>query len=125
MGPLRACVNSAGLGAAGRTVSRDGEPFPLDKFSFVIKVNLIGTFNMLSRAAAQMAKQEPLDDDGGRGAIVNLASAAAFDGQIGQCAYSASKRALLAWRYPSPRPCCSGCSREYRCARTYRYADLW
>ena len=95
LGPLRACVNSAGLGAAGRTVSRDGEPFPLDKFSFVIKVNLIGTFNMLSRAAAQMAKQEPLDDDGGRGAIVNLASAAAFDGQIGQCAYSASKAGLI------------------------------
>jgi NAD(P)-dependent dehydrogenase (short-subunit alcohol dehydrogenase family) len=103
LGPLRACVNSAGLGAAGRTVSRDGEPFPLDKFSFVIKVNLIGTFNMLSRAAAQMAKQEPLDDDGGRGAIVNLASAAAFDGQIGQCAYSASKAGVVGMALPIAR----------------------
>ena len=88
---------------AGRTVSRDGEPFPLDKFSFVIKVNLIGTFNMLSRAAAQMAKQEPLDDDGGRGAIVNLASAAAFDGQIGQCAYSASKAGVVGMALPIAR----------------------
>ena len=103
LGPLRACVNSAGLGAAGRTVSRDGEPFPLDKFSFVIKVNLIGTFNMLSRAAAQMAKNEPLDDDGGRGAVVNLASAAAFDGQIGQCAYSASKAGVVGMALPIAR----------------------
>ena len=103
MGPLRACVNSAGLGAAGRTVSRDGEPFPLDKFSFVIKVNLIGTFNMLSRAAAEMSKNEPLDDDGGRGAIVNLASAAAFDGQIGQCAYSASKAGVVGMALPIAR----------------------
>ena len=102
LGPLRACVNSAGLGAAGRTVSRDGEPFPLDKFSFVIKVNLIGTFNMLSRAAAQMAKQEPLDDDG-RGAIVNLASAAAFDGQIGNVPYSASKAGVVGMALPIAR----------------------
>jgi len=103
LGPLRACVNSAGLGAAGRTVSRDGDPFPLDKFTFVIKVNLIGTFNMLSRAAAQMAKNEPLDEDGGRGAIVNLASAAAFDGQIGQCAYSASKAGVVGMALPIAR----------------------
>ena len=103
LGPLRACVNSAGLGAAGRTVSRDGDPFPLDKFTFVIKVNLIGTFNMLSRAAAQMAKNEPLDDDGGRGAVVNLASAAAFDGQIGQCAYSASKAGVVGMALPIAR----------------------
>jgi NAD(P)-dependent dehydrogenase (short-subunit alcohol dehydrogenase family) len=103
MGPLRACVNSAGIGAAGRTVSRDNDPFPLDKFEFVIRVNLIGTFNMLSRAAAQMAKQDPLDDDGGRGAIVNLASAAAFDGQIGQCAYSASKAGVVGMALPIAR----------------------
>lgn len=103
MGPLRACVNSAGIGAAGRTVSRDNDPFPLDKFEFVIRVNLIGTFNMLSRAAAQMSKQDPLDDDGGRGAIVNLASAAAFDGQIGQCAYSASKAGVVGMALPIAR----------------------
>ena len=84
-------------------LSRDGEPFPLDKFSFVIKVNLIGTFNMLSRAAAEMSKNEPLDDDGGRGAIVNLASAAAFDGQIGQCAYSASKAGVVGMALPIAR----------------------
>ena len=103
MGPLRACVNSAGIGAAGRTVSRDNDPFPLDKFEFVIRVNLIGTFNMLSRAAAQMSKQDPLDDDGGRGSIVNLASAAAFDGQIGQCAYSASKAGVVGMALPIAR----------------------
>ena len=82
-------------------MSRDNDPFPLDKFEFVIRVNLIGTFNMLSRAAAQMSKQDPLDDDGGRGAIVNLASAAAFDGQIGQCAYSASKQEWSEWHSQS------------------------
>jgi len=103
MGPLRACVNSAGIGSAGRTINRDNEPFPLDKFSFVIKVNLIGTFNVLTRAAAAMAKTEPMDEDGSRGAIVNLASAAAFDGQIGQCAYSASKGGVVGMTLPIAR----------------------
>ena len=103
MAPLRALVNSAGIGSAGRTVSRDNEPFPLDKFSFVIKVNLIGSFNMLSRAAAAMAKSEPMDADGSRGAVVNLASAAAFDGQIGQCAYSASKGGVVGMTLPIAR----------------------
>lgn len=103
MAPLRALVNSAGIGSAGRTVNRDNEPFPLDKFSFVIKVNLIGSFNMLSRAAAAMAKSEPMDADGSRGAVVNLASAAAFDGQIGQCAYSASKGGVVGMTLPIAR----------------------
>ncbi len=103
MAPLRALVNSAGIGSAGRTVSRENEPFPLDKFSFVIKVNLIGSFNMLSRAAAAMAKSEPMDADGSRGAVVNLASAAAFDGQIGQCAYSASKGGVVGMTLPIAR----------------------
>jgi len=103
MGPLRACVNSAGLGWAGRTVDRNNEPFPLDRFEFVIRVNLIGTFNTLSRAAAAMAATEPLDDDGARGAIVNMASAAAFDGQIGQCAYSASKGGVVGMTLPIAR----------------------
>ena len=103
MGPLRALVNSAGLGSAGRTVDRNNDPFPLDKFEFVIRVNLIGTFNMLSRSAAAMAQTDPLDDDGTRGAIVNMASAAAFDGQIGQCAYSASKGGVVGMTLPIAR----------------------
>ncbi len=103
LGPLRAVVNSAGLGWAGRTVDRGGNPFDLERFEFVIKVNLIGTFNMLSRAAAAMSKTEPLDADGARGAIVNLASVAAFDGQIGQCAYSASKGGVVGMTLPIAR----------------------
>ena len=103
MGPLRALVNSAGLGFAGRTIDRDNQPFPLENFEFVIRVNLIGTFNMLSRSAAAMARTEPLDDDGSRGAIVNMASAAAFDGQIGQCAYSASKGGVVGMTLPIAR----------------------
>lgn len=102
-GPLRAVVNSAGLGWAGRTVDRAGVPFDLERFEFVIKVNLIGTFNMLSRAAAAMAKTAPLDADGTRGAIVNMASVAAFDGQIGQCAYSASKGGVVGMTLPVAR----------------------
>lgn len=101
--PLRACVNSAGLGAPGRTIDRSNTPLDLDKFSFVISVNLIGTFNVLSRAAAAMAAQEPVDDDGSRGAIVNLASAAAFDGQIGQASYSASKGGIVGMTLPIAR----------------------
>jgi len=103
LGPLRAVVNSAGLGWAGRTVDRSGAPFDLERFEFVIRVNLIGTFNMLSRAAAAMARCEPLDADGSRGAIVNLASVAAFDGQIGQCAYSASKGGVVGMTLPIAR----------------------
>ncbi|MEZ5279775.1 MAG: SDR family NAD(P)-dependent oxidoreductase [Acidimicrobiales bacterium] len=98
-----ALVNSAGLGYAGRTVDRNGDPFPLDKFEFVLRVNLIGSFNMLAQAAAAMAKTDPVDADGARGAIVNMASAAAFDGQIGQCAYSASKGGIVGMTLPIAR----------------------
>ena len=94
MGPLRALVNGAGIGSAGRTVDRNGDPMPLAQFEFVVRVNLIGTFNCTRLAAAAMAKTDPVDADGQRGAIVNMASVAAFDGQTGQNAYSASKR----WR---------------------------
>ena len=90
MGPLRALVNSAGLGRASRTVDRNNDPMEQSLFDFVIKINLLGSFNMLRLSAAAMAKTQP-DADGARGAIVNMASAAAFDGQIGQAAYSASK----------------------------------
>ena len=103
MGPLRALVNSAGLGMAGRTISRDNQPLDLSQFEFVIRVNLIGSFNMLSRAAGAMAATEPMDDDGQRGAIVNMASAAAFDGQIGQAAYSASKGGIVGMTLPIAR----------------------
>jgi NAD(P)-dependent dehydrogenase (short-subunit alcohol dehydrogenase family) len=103
MGPLRALVNSAGIGMAGRTVNRKGEPMNLETFGFVLKVNLIGTFNMLSRSAAAMGANEPLTDDGQRGAIVNMASVAAFDGQIGQCAYSASKGGVVGMTLPIAR----------------------
>ena len=103
MGPLRALVNSAGLGHPGRTISRDNEPMDLSKFEFVLRVNLIGTFNMLSRAAGAMAFTDPLDDDGQRGSIVNMASVAAFDGQIGQAAYSASKGGIVGMTLPIAR----------------------
>jgi NAD(P)-dependent dehydrogenase (short-subunit alcohol dehydrogenase family) len=95
LGPLRALVNSAGIGAAARTVDRDGNPHPLETFEKVLRVNLVGTFNCLRLAAAAMARQEPVDADGSRGAIVNIASVAAFDGQIGQAAYSASKGGII------------------------------
>ena len=100
MGPLRALVNSAGLGHPGRTINRDNEPMELKHFEFVIRVNLIGSFNVLSRAAGAMAKTEPLDDDGQRGAVVNMASVAAFDGEIGQAAYSASKGGIVGMPLP-------------------------
>ena len=103
MGPLRALVNSAGLGYAARTIDRNNVPMDLERFSFVINVNLIGSFNMLSRAAAAMAKTDALDEDGSRGAVVNMASVAAFDGQIGQAAYSASKGGIVGMTLPVAR----------------------
>ena len=103
LGPLRAAVNAAGLGNASRTVSREGKPFPLDQFEFVIRVNLIGTFNCLRLAAAAMSQQDPCDAEGQRGSIVNIASVAAFDGQIGQAAYSASKGGVVGMTLPIAR----------------------
>ena len=103
LGPLRALVNAAGLGNANRTVNREGKPFPLDQFEFVIRVNLVGTFNCLRLAAAAMSQQDPMDADGQRGAIVNIASVAAFDGQIGQAAYSASKGGVVGLTLPVAR----------------------
>jgi NAD(P)-dependent dehydrogenase (short-subunit alcohol dehydrogenase family) len=103
MGPLRVLVNSAGIGRAGRTVDRNNDPMPQKEFEFVIRVNLLGTFNMLRQSAAAMARTEPLDADGQRGAIVNMASVAAFDGQIGQAAYSASKGGVVGMTLPIAR----------------------
>ena len=103
MGPLRALVNSAGLGRAGRTVDRNNEPMAQSDFEFVIKINLLGSFNMLRLSAAAMAKTDPVDADGSRGAVVNMASVAAFDGQIGQAAYSASKGGVVGMTLPIAR----------------------
>ena len=93
--PLRALVNSAGIGHPGRTVDREGQPLPLEHFEKVVRVNLIGTFNCLRLAAAAMAGTDPVDAHGSRGAVVNIASVAAFEGQIGQAAYSASKGGII------------------------------
>ncbi|MEZ4218573.1 MAG: SDR family NAD(P)-dependent oxidoreductase [Myxococcota bacterium] len=103
LGPLRALVNAAGVGHAMRTVDREGRPFDLAAFERVLRINLVGTFNCLRLAAAAMARMEPVDADGQRGAIVNLASVAAFDGQIGQAAYSASKGGVVGMTLPIAR----------------------
>jgi NAD(P)-dependent dehydrogenase (short-subunit alcohol dehydrogenase family) len=100
-GPVRILVNCAGIGTAGRIVGRDG-PLKLDAFDRVIRVNLIGSFNMLRLAAAEMAEQDPLDE-GERGVIVNTASVAAFEGQIGQAAYAASKGGVVSMTLPAAR----------------------
>ena len=100
-GPARVLVNCAGIGVAKRVVGRDG-PMPLADFDRVIKVNLIGSFNMLRLAAAEMAKLEPLST-GERGVVISTASVAAYDGQIGQSAYSASKGGIVAMTLPIAR----------------------
>ncbi len=100
LGPLRVAVNCAGIGTAGRVLGRGG-PLPLDQFSRVVTVNLVGTFNVIRLAAAAMAQTEPVD--GERGVIVNTASAAAYDGQIGQAAYSASKGGVVGMTLPIAR----------------------
>ncbi len=103
--PLRAVVNSAGIGWAQRTIGRDGQiesAHDLAAFSRVIAINLIGTFDVVRQAASVMSRNEP-DADGQRGAIVNLASVAAFDGQIGQASYSASKGGVVGMTLPVAR----------------------
>jgi NAD(P)-dependent dehydrogenase (short-subunit alcohol dehydrogenase family) len=100
-GPARIAVNCAGIGTAGRIVGRDG-PLPLDAFRRVIEVNLIGSFNVMRLAAAEMSALDPLAD-GERGIIVSTASVAAYEGQIGQAAYSASKGGIVALTLPAAR----------------------
>ncbi|HEX3589336.1 MAG TPA: SDR family NAD(P)-dependent oxidoreductase [Pseudonocardiaceae bacterium] len=100
-GPLRITVNCAGIGIAGRVLSRKG-PHDLAAFRKVIEVNLIGTFNVLRLAAEAIAATDPLADDQ-RGVIVNTASIAAFDGQIGQVAYSSSKGGVVGLTLPAAR----------------------
>ncbi len=101
-GPARVSVACAGIAPAGRVVGRDG-PMALEAFEKVIRVNLIGTFNLMRLAAADMAAQEPLNADGERGVIVNTASIAAWEGQIGQTAYAASKGGVAALTLPAAR----------------------
>ncbi len=102
-GQERICVNCAGLAWAVKTVDRDGQSHDPDRFAMTIGVNLIGTFNVASQSAAGMAAAEPLTADGERGVIVNTASVAAFDGQIGQIAYSASKGGVVGMTLPMAR----------------------
>jgi NAD(P)-dependent dehydrogenase (short-subunit alcohol dehydrogenase family) len=103
LGPLRINVNCAGIGNAAKTLSKDG-PFPLDGFRKVVEVNLIGTFNVLRLAAERIAKTTPVGPDGEeRGVIINTASVAAFEGQIGQAAYSASKGGVVGMTLPIAR----------------------
>ncbi len=101
-GAIHICVNCAGTGMATRTVGRKG-PFPLDAFKFVVDLNLIGTFNVLRLAANEMQHNEPVTKDGERGVIVNTASVAGLDGQIGQAAYSASKAGVIGMTLPIAR----------------------
>jgi len=102
MGSLRALVNCAGIGPPQRTINRDGSPHDLAMFRKVVDINLVGTFNCIRLAAVAMSESEPATS-GGRGAIVNTASVAAFDGQIGQAAYSASKGGIVGMTLPIAR----------------------
>lgn len=102
LGAPRVMVNCAGIGLAGKTVSR-GAPHEFDLFDKTIRINLIGSFNCASQAAALMVAQEPMEPDGARGVIINTASVAAFDGQIGQIAYSASKGGIVGMTLPMAR----------------------
>jgi len=102
MAPLRALVNCAGIGPPQRTLNRDGEPHSFDLFKLVVNINLVGTFNVIRLAASAMAQVEPQDYNE-RGAIVNTASVAAYDGQIGQAAYSASKGGIVGMTLPIAR----------------------
>ncbi|HWL65354.1 MAG TPA: 3-hydroxyacyl-CoA dehydrogenase [Actinomycetota bacterium] len=109
-GGLNIAVNCAGIGWAERVVNRDGAAADLGRFEMVVRVNLIGTFNVIRLAAAQISAGEPDGDE--RGVIVNTASIAAFDGQIGQAAYSASKGGVVGLTLPIARDLAS---RQIRC----------
>lgn len=101
-GAAHICNNFAGISTANKTMGKDG-PHPLAAFRKVIDINLIGTFNVLRLAAEQMAGQDPVTDDGCRGVITNTASVAAYEGQIGQSAYSASKGGIVGMTLPIAR----------------------
>ncbi len=96
-------VNCAGIAPAAKTVDREGAPHDASLFAKIIGVNLIGTFNVASQSAAGMCAQDPITEDGERGVIINTASVAAFDGQIGQIAYGSSKAAVAGMTLPMAR----------------------
>ncbi|MCG8441024.1 MAG: SDR family oxidoreductase [Caulobacterales bacterium] len=100
--PLHICLNFAGIGSASKTYGKDG-PHELAAFRKIIDVNLIGTFNVLRLAASSMAKNDPVTEDGQRGVIINTASIAAYEGQVGQVAYSASKGGVVGMTLPIAR----------------------
>jgi NAD(P)-dependent dehydrogenase (short-subunit alcohol dehydrogenase family) len=102
LGPLRALINCAGIARAARTLAKDNIPHSLKSFELVVRVNLLGSFNCARIAAAAMAQQPP-DEDGQRGVIINTASVAAFDGQIGQVSYSSSKGGIVGMTLPMAR----------------------
>jgi len=102
LGPLRIAVSCAGVGWAARTLDKTGKPHDLDLFRTVVGINLVGTFNVLRLAAAAISKTDPLEH-GARGVIVNTASVAAFDGQIGQIAYASSKAGVAGMTLPAAR----------------------
>lgn len=101
-GPLRVVVNCAGIAPPAKVLDREGNPSGLDAFAKIIQINLIGTYNVIAQTAAHMARTEPTEG-GDRGVIVNTASVAAFDGQIGQPAYAASKGGVHAMTLPIAR----------------------
>ena len=98
-GAIHICCNFAGTGNGIRTMGKNG-PFPLAEFNRIIQINLVGTFNVLRLCAEKMADNAVLNDDGGRGVIINTASIAAYEGQIGQAAYSASKGGVVGMTLP-------------------------
>lgn len=102
-GNIRLCVNCAGVAPAKRLLDREGNAIPLDDFQTVININLIGSFNVARLAAAEMAKLEPIGEANERGVVINTASVAGYEGQIGQTAYAASKGAIIALSLPMAR----------------------
>jgi NAD(P)-dependent dehydrogenase (short-subunit alcohol dehydrogenase family) len=101
-GTPRIVMNIAGIGTAKRVIGKDGSPAPLEDFERVVRINLVGTYNVIRLAAARIAKLEPMAD-GERGVVLNTASVAAFDGQVGQEAYSASKGGIVGMTLPLAR----------------------
>lgn len=101
-GAIHICINCAGIATGSKTVGKDGA-FPLTLWKKTLDINLTGTFNVLRLCAEQMTKNTPVTEDGGRGVIINTASIAAFEGQVGQAAYSASKGGIVALTLPVAR----------------------
>ncbi|RDV26117.1 SDR family NAD(P)-dependent oxidoreductase [Alteromonas aestuariivivens] len=102
-GEIRVCVNCAGVAPAQRTLNRDNHPAPLAQFQSTLDINLVGTFNVNRLVAAAMASQHPCNEHGERGILINTASIAGYEGQIGQTAYAASKAGIIGMTLPMAR----------------------